>query len=89
MLHHIVLTILAGFIIGSLLLVFLVALGVGEPIAIISKIKCKYGRHKMFLKKEGQVVSLYYCKACKKPRDFPHLTIVEGGKKLKDNIFKF
>jgi hypothetical protein len=53
--------------------------------AILKKILCRLGFHKMNIGK----IRKYYCQYCKKPRNHPKLKNIDGGKKMRDNKYKF
>jgi hypothetical protein len=55
----------------------------------LGRIKCKFGHHKRKFKKLGEMVSQYRCERCGKPKDHPHLKVIDGGKKDLDITFRF
>lgn len=54
-----------------------------------AKMKCRLGYHKRSHKALGQKISQYRCVHCNKPKNHPHLKVIQGEKKNFDNNFKF
>lgn len=55
----------------------------------LARLKCRFGYHRRIHKELGKIVSQYRCVHCNKPKDHPHLKVVEGGKKDLGTPFKF
>lgn len=72
-------------LVGIFLFALLMAYEDGIPLGFIYKLKCKFGLHKH----KNYKVNKYYCQSCKKPRSHPELKVLDGGNKLRHNIFKF
>jgi hypothetical protein len=68
---------------------FLLAYGDGNPFWIVKKMTCRLGMHKVYRKIGKLKIHRYYCEHCKKPRKHPELKIVDGGKKIGNNLFRF
>ncbi len=51
----------------------------GMPFSIWNRFKCRTGKHKF---KNGKT-NLYFCRTCKKRKDFPVLELVVGKKQMK------
>jgi hypothetical protein len=57
----------------------------GVRFAIPKMLFCKMGFHKM----KSRKISKYYCQYCKRPRKHPDLKMIDGGKKIGNNKFRF
>jgi len=55
----------------------------------IAKLKCRLGYHRRRFRQLGREVSQYKCSICGKPKDHPHLKVIEGGKKDFGSTFKW
>lgn len=74
---------------GFILTIMLLAYDGGVPYAVLKKLRCKFGWHKIHDKISKVKVHKYYCKFCKKPRKHPELKAIDGGKKIIDTKFRF
>lgn len=74
-----------GVVFGLMLLAF----EDGIPFGLVKKIRCRFGWHQMRNKIGRLKVHRYYCKNCKKPRKHPSLKVIDGGRKISKDTFKF
>lgn len=65
----------------------LIAYEDGIPFSLLNKLKCKLGYHNVY--NRFRKINIYYCKFCKKPRKHPELKVLDGGRKIGDNKFRF
>ena len=64
-----------------IIFIMLVAYEGGMPFSLWNKLNCRLGKHK-FQTQFGKV-NLYFCRTCKKRRQFPVLELVVGAKEKK------
>lgn len=48
----------------------------GIKTGLLKRIRCKFGWHKL----RNKMGAKYYCQYCKKPREYPSMRCIEGGK---------
>jgi hypothetical protein len=77
------------FVFTTVFGLMLVAYDDGESFAIYKRIRCRLGYHSMYVKLGKIKRHRYYCRFCKKPREHPVLKVIDGGKKMVDNKFRF
>ena len=78
----------AAFI-GLFLGMVLIAYEDGFEFVLWKKLRCKVGLHKNNVVVGGIKIQKYFCQFRKKPRKYPDLKHVYGGKKFGNNKFKF
>lgn len=79
----------AAFLFGIVLAVMLMAYEDGVSFGLLRRLSCKFDRHTHFYRVDKITMQRYFCKFCRKPRKHPPLKVIDGGKKFRDNGFKF
>lgn len=77
------------FLFVAFAIFFVIILEIEIKIQFIAKTRCKLGLHYRKTREKGQVVYRYRCMQCNKPKDHPHLKIINGSKKFFENKFKW
>lgn len=77
--------VLIGIVFGLMLLAY----EDGVHFSLFRKLMCRFGWHRLFNSYGGMKIQKYYCQACGKGRKHPDLKVVDGGKKMGDNKFRF
>lgn len=77
--------VLIGIVFGFMLLAY----EDGVRFSLFKKLMCQFGWHSLYNSYGGMKVQKYYCQVCGKGRKHPDLKVVDGGKKIGNNRFKF
>ena len=74
---------------GFIFSLILIAYSDNYFIKLFQKYRCRIGKHKNQYKIGKYVRNKYYCEHCKEPRKHPELKLIDGGKKIGNNKFRF
>ena len=77
------------FVVSFSLALMFISFTDGDPLYLYKKIRCRFGMHKVHRKVGKKKTNKYYCKFCKNPRKHPKLKLLDGGRKLGNNKFRF
>ncbi len=85
--HDIPMLIILAIIYGTA--AWLILYQIEIRVRFYARTKCRFGYHKRISKESGKTIKHYRCINCGKPKDHPHLQIIDGGKKDLGVKFRF